>query len=373
MKKIIVFFTLILLSCPNSMAFEPYVIEGLEASPKFWQVRPSQIEKICSDVKKGRAEVIAKTPLGFPVYAVFYGDFNDPEPQTNFSAGNSSSAISAYVPQDHQQTILFVAGVHGSEPECVASAVNMINLLETGKDLKGDSRPEFLELARNYRLIIVPCLNMDGRSICPDHFRGQPYEIFRGCSQGWWKDGSLVGWRGSKEYFPLPIDKVKFPGGYPNSLGYNIMHDVTPGDVKTEEAKALLHLMAKYRVDLLLNGHSCEYQPFMCACDLVDTPQHIRRGAVLCSLVNVALFTAGIQPKLSDGGRPDNTINLSNATNWCSGGLGMTLECSHSCYAQNGSRCELSFEQMMEPAFISMEIIMRDGLREPLACRPGQK
>jgi len=31
-------------------------------------------------------------------------------------------------------------------------------------------------------------------------------------------------WRGSKEYFPLPLAKVSYPGGYPNADGFNIMH-----------------------------------------------------------------------------------------------------------------------------------------------------
>ena len=56
---------------------------------------------------------------------------------------------------------------------------------------------------------------------------------------GYHKDGSLIGWRGSKEYFPLPIDRVSFPGGYPNADGVNIMHDATPGDIRSEEAKGI--------------------------------------------------------------------------------------------------------------------------------------
>ena len=115
---------------------------------------------------------------------IFYGDFNEAPPQTNFSAGNSSSAIKAYLGEmDHPQTVLFSGGVHGSEPESVVAALNMIQLLETGRDFRGKEDPEFLELAAQYRLIIAPCINMDGRSICPEHFRGQPYEVFRGCSQ----------------------------------------------------------------------------------------------------------------------------------------------------------------------------------------------
>ena len=52
---------------------EPYVIEGLAEAPEFWKVRPSQVKELCESVKVGKAEVIAETPAGLPVYAYFYG------------------------------------------------------------------------------------------------------------------------------------------------------------------------------------------------------------------------------------------------------------------------------------------------------------
>lgn len=351
--------------------FEPYVIEGLEPKPDFWKVRPDEIMDFCRTIKKGRVERIATTPLGFPVNAVFYGDFSEGEPATNFSAGNSSSALSAYLGRDCDapQTIMFIAGVHGSEPENVAAAMNMLKLLETGCDFRGRSYPEFLELASRYRIIIVPCVNMDGRSIAPDHFRGQEYETFRGCSQGWWKDGTLIGWMGSKEWFPLPLDKVSFPGGYPNSEGYNIMHDVSPADIRTEEAAAVYKLMSRWRVDFLLNGHSCEYEPFMVYPSSIDTPEHVTRGSELCTMINNAFYEAGLRRTPRNVEEPSRTINMTNMTEWCSGGLGLTLENYHGCADSRGVVVEYSFDQLMEPAFIALTVVMREGLVKPLAGR----
>lgn len=354
--------------------FKPYVIENLEPRPEFWKVRPSEVIDLCKNVKKGEAKVVAKTPLGYPVYAVFYGDFSDPAPQTNWSAGNSSTSIKAYLgPGVGKQTVMFVAGAHGSEPENVAAAMNMIQMLETGKDFRGETDAEFLSLASKYRIIIMPCINMDGRLISPDHFRNQPYEIFRGCSQGWWKDGSLVGWRGSKEWFPLPLDKVKYPGGYPNSEGYNIQHDACPGDMKTEEAKAVCRVMARYRVDFMLNGHSCEAKPFIVYPSEVESEVNRRREAKLGDLINSALYEAGLTDVSRKFNKYSNTINLTNLTNMCSGGIALTLECNHSCYNQNGRIALQSFEEMMAPAMIALKVAMRDGLESPLAGRPAAK
>lgn len=358
-------------SCSTGgLRFEKMTIPGQEEAPDFWRVRPEQIVEACEHVSAGRSGIIAHTPGGFPVYAYFYGDFNEAPPQTNWSAGNSSTAALAYYGEEsHKQTIMFLAGVHGAEPESVAAAMNMIQLLETGKDYRGETDSTFLSLAANYRLIIVPCLNMDGRAISPDHLSGQPYEVFRAACQGTWKDGSLVGWKDSKKYFPLPLDKVSFPGGYPNADGYNIQHDVTPGDMRTEEAKAACKLMARWRVDFLLNGHSCESQPSMLGPSSVDTGAHIRRGCLIADKVNDALYDSGFNSFRRPAVQPSGTMNLTNAVNWCSGGLGLTLECSSSYDNIHTPTVMYSFEQLMSPPFIAMKVIMQDGLERPLADR----
>lgn len=349
--------------------FKPMSIENLEPRPDFWKVRPAEVIEICKGVRTGKAVVEAKTPLGYPVYAVYFGDFSEPAPQTNWSAGGSSSSRKAYIGENHRQTIMFIAGVHGSEPENVACAVNLISLLDSGKDLRGKEDPEFLELARNYNIIIMPCVNMDGRLISPDHFRNQPYEVFRGASQGLWKDGSLVGWRGSKEWFPLPLDKVSYPGGYPNSEGYNIQHDACPGDMKTEEAKAVCRIAARYRVDFFLNGHSCEYTPFIIPPSTINTPENLEKGLYYTDLINKAIFEAGLVRNLRKKEKCENTINLTTIVALCSGAVSLTLENGHSCYVPSGKIFSYTFDEMMEPAIIALREVMKDGLKEPIAKR----
>ena len=372
----LLFSLMIMCSCGNNgkreLLFERYQIAGLETTPDYWRVRPEQIIDFCQSLTNGHSEIIAETPAGFPVYACFFGDFSDPVPQTNWSAGNSSSTMSAYLGDvEHPQTIMLLAGVHGSEPEGTAAAMNMISLLETGKDFMGNTDSTFLSLASNYRLIIVPCANMDGRAICPDHLRGQPYEVFRAVCQGIWKeDGSLVGWKGSKMFFPLPLDKVSFPGGYPNSEGYNIQHDLTPCDMRTEEAKAICRLISRWRVDLMLNAHSCQYAPSMLAPSLIDTPRHVTRGCEISEKVNRRLIEIGLRPSDKPAVlRPKETLNLSSVVNLCSGGLGLTLECSSSYDNINNPKKCYTFVEMMEPVFVAMNVIMEDGLSKSLAER----
>lgn len=350
--------------------FQPYEIKNLEERPHFWRVRPAEIIQQCRTVKKGRSEIIATTPGGRPVHAVFYGDFSEAAPQTNWSAGSSSTTWRTYVgAKPDAQTIMFCAGIHGAEAESVAAAVNLIELLETGKDFRGKTDEELLALVRKYRLIVIPCANMDGRAISPDHLRGVDYETFRAVSQGTWKDGSLIGWRGSKEYFPLPLDRVAYPGGYPNAAGVNIMHDAAPGDVLSDEARGLLKLVARWRVDLLLNGHSCEYAPFMIAPSILNYPANVERGLELVQKVNDAFLAAGLRTAPANPPKPTNTLNLNNLATMSSGALALTLECSVSHNKPKDPTVTYTFDQLMEPNFIMLKVMMKEGLEKPFIDR----
>lgn len=342
--------------------FAPWVVRNAEPRPDWWLVRPGEITAACESVKRGRDEVIATTPGNYPVHAVFYGDFSEPAPQTNWSAGSSSTSNTSYFRRAGlPPTVVWCAGIHGAEAESVAFAVNLIALLEQGHDLLGRKHNKLCELLQHYRLILIPCVNMDGRAISPDHLHGVPYEEFRRVSQGVWLDGSLIGWRGSKEYFPLPLDRVAYPGGYPNSEGFNIMHDACPGHIRTAEAKALLQLVERYSVDLVLNAHSCEGAPTLLAPSEFNYRTHVERGLRACDTVNPALFRAGLRPDPGTGFQPGKQVNLNNLFSLASGALALTLECT----VWNN----LSFEQMLDVNFVTLETMLESGLTDPFVDR----
>lgn len=359
--------------------FKPMEISGQEPRPDFWKVRPGEILELCERAEKcSRKEIIAHTPLGYPVYALFYGDFTDDKsPQTNWSAGASSTTWKNYMgnPPPAKQTFLLLTGIHGAEPECVAGAVNLIQELETGRDFRGKTHPELVDLIAKYRFIIVPCVNMDGRAISPDHLRGAVWRDFRAASQGTWKDGSLVGWRGSKSWFPLPLDKVSYPGGYPNSEGYNIMHDATPGDIRTAEARGILKLAARWRVDAVLNGHSYEFAPSAIVPSAVDVPAKVERLNAISDRINVAIHAAGLMDGKPQVNRtPSGLINLNNVLALASGALALTLECSVSFDRSIKSPSTIptrtyTFVELMEPLFISLREYLADGLERPFLVR----
>lgn len=366
--------------------FAPIKLNGLEPKPDFWRVRPDEIIALCESASKcSRKEVICHTPLGYPVWALFYGDFSEEAPQTNWSAGNGSTTYRNYYGhrKDGKQTFFFLAGIHGAEPETVCGAMNFIQLMETGKDFRGKADPELLELASKYRIIVVPCVNMDGRSISPDHLRGVDWVNFRRASQGYWKDGSRVGWRGSKSWFPLPLDKVGYPGGYPNSEGYNIMHDACPGDLRTEEAKALLKLAARWRVDAVLNGHSYESAPSIIRPTSIDRPDKVARAMEVRYRCNQALHAAGLyppEPLPPEKEKLNNpSINLNNLLALASGALTLTLECSVSYDrpdgrpgSKTGATRKYEFTELLDVTLIVLKAYLKEGLAKPFLVRGSE-
>ena len=365
----------------RSPRFAPYEIRGLEPRPVFWKVRPDEIVDFCKRVTKcSKKEVICHTSLGYPVYALYYGTFTEDPPQTNWSAGQGSTTYRNYTgrPTGSPQTFLLLAGVHGSEPENVAATMNLLQMLETGRDFRGKGDPRLLELISKYRLIVVPCLNMDGRAISPDHLRGVDWDTFRRVSQGVWKDGTRIGWRGSKAFFPLPLDRISFPGGYPNADGYNIMHDAAPGDLRTDEARSLLKLVARWRVDFILNCHSHEWEHQVLRPSGLDGPDRVRRGMELRYRANTALYEMGLVKTkpvpVGQDEHPGSRINLNNLMSLASGALALTLESSVS-YDQPDRPPETkphrrySFEELMEPLSVVLKELLTEGLESPFVVR----
>jgi hypothetical protein len=341
--------------------FERFKTPGLVQRPAFWKVRPEEITSIVRNVKKGTIKQIATTPGGWPVWAVIYGGTPAKQGTSSWaSAADSGSPQTYYTHGSGPQVVMLLCCVHGAEPESVAGSVNLITLLETGKDLTGESHPELVDLISKYRLIIVPCLNMDGRSVSPDHLKGVDDTTFVRASQGIWKTGGTIGYPACKGYAPLPMDKVEHPGGYVNALGYNLMYDVVPGHLQNE-GKGLLDLAAQEQVDLMINMHSHEIGPRVMGASYLDYLLHVKRTREYQQLVHDKLEKAGLRPTevLPENSR--SGINLNTALTICSGGLALTFE--------QPTAVGWSFEESLKIYYKTIETFLENGLKEPFSPR----
>ena len=354
---LVVVSTLALLTCsPQQTVRQKFnipkeLLEEPAEIPQFWKSTVNEssdlLEKV---VKKGSVEVIGTSAGGRPIQAVFYGKPREGSGTSTFSGSLGFGDVRAFRGPDHDKTVYIgMSAVHGGEFEGIVGTLNLISVLETGKDLRGKDWPEITSVASKLdRLIIIPIMNPDGRDRIPlrmEKYAGDSYYVHEFFNTGAKTDLSLFGWPNVKEYIPLDFSTASFPGGYPNDAGVNIMHDDFFGQ-RQPETQALFDLVAKEKPDLILNMHTGAppdnyyarmHRPF------VDPGLNITFGS-LYRKVHTALALGGLQETanpdieakidISDGSQ--GVYNLDAALNLHCGALSVLIEFpSHSFSGKN--------------------------------------
>jgi hypothetical protein len=132
--------------------------------------------------------------------------------------------------------------------------MNLIAILETGKDLTGKEYPVITESAEKMNFIILPCANPDGRARMPlTCMAGLDNHSFRYLAQGTWKDGSLCDFPACMTVHPI-VEKVDFLGTYFNDDGININNDFYFTN-PAAETKAILQTAENYAPDITIHFH----------------------------------------------------------------------------------------------------------------------
>lgn len=114
-------------------------------------------------------KVTEKCILGYsagsrPLYKLAYNIKKLPG-QANYSSTLGAKDRTCYSnPANTHPTILLIGAEHGQETEGVAALMNLISLMETGKDLAGNGNDALLELTKKVRLVILSVANPDGRA-----------------------------------------------------------------------------------------------------------------------------------------------------------------------------------------------------------------
>jgi hypothetical protein len=216
--------------------------------------------------------------------------------------------------------------------------VNLISVIETGKDLRGREWPGINEVvAKLDRLILIPIVNADGRVRIPlrmEIFRNTDFTIAEFLNTGGNAEGKITGWPQIKEFIPMDFSKPGFPGGYPNDAGVNFQHDDFFGN-RQPETQALFDLTSREKPDLILNMHTGAVYMRMDR-PLGETALHSAFDT-LFSYVHSELGRKGLQysndPKVA--GDPANATtgvyNIDGALNFNCGALSVVVESpSHS-------------------------------------------
>lgn len=268
-KVFMLSFVLLLCGCAGSVSDFPYdvpkeYLEEREDIPPYWLATTKEIENFMKTrVHEGTCEVLGKSAGGRPIYAVSYGTPRQGKGTSTYSGASSVRKIGAYRgPDNDKKVYMAIAGVHGFELEGIVGAMNLISVLETGKDLNGTEWPDIVSMKDSLdRIVIVPLCNPDGRDRLPirmEKFRGHApdaYHVHEYLNTGGRDGGKLIGWPDCKEYVPMPFDRFEFPGTYPNDNGYNLMHDNFFGDMQPE-TRILCDLAEREKPDVLTNMHT---------------------------------------------------------------------------------------------------------------------
>jgi predicted deacylase len=266
-----------------------------------------------------------------------------------------------------------MGAVHGGEFEGIVGLVNLLSVLESGKDMRGRPWPGIVAAAaRLDRIIVIPIVNMDGRARVPlrmEAFRGTDNRIPEYLNTGGWSNGKLIGWPACKQYIPLDFSKTQFPGGYPNDNGVNIMHDDFFGK-RQPETQALFDLAARERPDLILNLHTGaganDYYTRMHRPVMEDVLVPAFNG--LYRSVHTALVHAGMQGSndLSVEAEPPTTAaygyNLDTALDFHCGVLSVVVEFPSHGYAgknQRGDVVRQSADQLLDAELTVQEEAMK--------------
>jgi hypothetical protein len=205
--------------------------------PDFWLANLGRVDNyLRQKLAKGRLAQFGTSSFGYPLHVVEY-------------------------PREGAVKLMVIGGTHGHEPGTVASVMNLIHLLETGRDLDGQPHDRLLELAESLHLYLAPCLNPDGRSVCPDSFYCQGVDTTVAYASGIQKSGDLVPYDADADepcYYFDPADAV-FVGGQFNGAGWAINRRLSDDQSEAVEVQSLLELLRGLGVQAVMDLHACGY------------------------------------------------------------------------------------------------------------------
>ena len=322
--------------------------------PDWWIGDVEQLQQRLEKLKEGSASVIARSAGGRPVWLVSFGQREPVERLANFNSAVGAREPAAYADKAARRkpVILLIGPVHGHEVEGLTGLVNLIAIMETGRDLRDRDQLQLQRLARQCRLLIIPCGNPDGVArFEPRAAHGMTHDEFQFWGQGTWADGTIAYWPRSKRVHPFVGPLVGFMGCYFDQRGVNPMHDEF-FDPMGKEAPAILRLAREEAPDLAVSLHSHEAAPALLrpAWVPVEVQQEVADLAA-----RVAKLSA--QRDLPHGPAPSvqtqppretdyASFNLVSAVYHTSGATAFVFECPHGIAGPKA--CQVTLEQILD-------------------------
>ena len=152
--------------------------------------------------------------------------------------------------------LVFQGAIHGCEFEGTVVGLNLLNVLETGRDLRGKPWPTLQREGSTLRTLVIPFASPDGREHAPvRHLINASPELTEWITNGTWKDGKPLKYPSHKAHWPLPTAQIGHIGGYFNDHGVNLEYDWIHPDPQPETV-ALKRFYLEERPDAVLLSHT---------------------------------------------------------------------------------------------------------------------
>ena len=336
--------------------------------PAFWITDLPALSARWAALKHGQSEVIAHSPGGRPLDLITFGTREELPSDANFNSAIGGRQPSAYLDKEKRAkpVIFFVGPVHGQETEGLVGLVNLIHILETGRDLRDRERATLRGLAERCRLLILPSGNPDGLArFEPRTSRGMTIAESEFWGMGTWADGTIAMWPASKRLHPFVGPRVSFRGCYFNDRGVNPMHDEFFAPMGTE-APAILAVARREGPDFAVSLHSHANGPEVLRPAYVPLEiQEETKSVAECFyalLEQAGLPTRKPFTSSPESGNPPPSFNLVSALYHTSGATAFTFESPRGVIDEKA--CHVDFDQMLDVHLLLFEAVLQHALDE---------
>ncbi len=335
--------------------------------PEWWITSNKAVkEYLYKNAVKGKVSVAGYSAGGREILMYEYGEKEELPQTVSFSSAYAAKKPELYTRSaERKKPVFFIySAIHGAEVEGTASLMNFINILEHGVDLRGRRNDALLSLAEQYRIVIVPLSQPDGRERFKlDSLQGESLDVFQLYAHGIWKDGTPIKYPFHKEILPLPLDKIEHLGAYFNDNGVNCQHDDFFGDVQPE-VKTLIKIVHDERPDCLLSCHACEAEPGMCTPAYSTTPSADLMALQISHLTIVHQTRLGLRPYCNVNIKKHNYFLLQDMLYLASGALPLMYEFMHGC-----DNYPYTHDEIVDTGLVLFEEIMKFGVKNKFMPR----
>lgn len=333
-------------------------------APDWWVSRPDEAERLMRSLPGVEVFEIGRSAGGRPILAAACGEREDLPGRTSTSlasaiAGGDTRAFYGRGSRS-RQGFLFLGGAHGTEFDGTVAALNLLNVIATGSDLRGRAWPRMAEIARRMRVVVIPFLNMDGRERFRDlrHLKGVHVEDSGVITTGRWKDGTPMPWPKNKLHFPVPLAAVDILGSYYNDAGVNLVYDDAIGGSGAPETVALVRFLREELPDCVVCSHSNHGSLVEAASSYI--PTHFRQHAVeVAALVGARCHREG-KVKFAMPSRTDTyagqTFYQTDVIHHVCGALPLVVE-----FPSGYENVPDSFDEMLDIGMLALEEIVAFG------------